>query len=401
MAVEDTGRSRFGRDLNVLLRRPVRVESVSVLRYASHGNLSVKENQMIYRSFTVVFVVMMVMALMPMFVSAQVTNEPLPRTVWGQPDLGGVWEFKTRTRLQRPERYGDREFLTTEEADQIERSQLEQTQEYESRPAQRTEVIPGASSRPGKWLDQPDHESLKGQPGSYNYFWFDWGTKAVGTRRTSLVVDPPNGRLPAKTEAGRQRGARMSASSSFSDTAADSHLDLSNSDRCLMSGNAGPPMLPGVYNNNMQLFQTPDYVAILVEMIHTVRIIPLDGRPGLSADVRQFTGDSRGYWEGDTLVVETENFNDDTAYLTWRSTSQNMTLVERFTRVDADTLEYRFTVTDPDTWESSWTAELPMVRSDLAVYEFACHEGNYGLPNILAGNRIQEAAADDVTQESR
>ena len=184
----------------------------------------------------------------------------------------------------------------------------------------------------------------------------------------------------------------MSASSSFSDTAADSHLDLSN---------AGPPMLPGVYNNNMQLFQTPDYVAILVEMIHTVRIIPLDGRPGLNADVRQFTGDSRGYWEGDTLVVETENFNDDTAYLTWRSTSQNMTLVERFTRVDADTLEYRFTVTDPDTWESSWTAELPMVRSDLAVYEFACHEGNYGLPNILAGNRIQEAAADDVTQESR
>ena len=152
-------------------------------------------------------------------------------------------------------------------------------------------------------------------------------------------------------------------------------------------------MIPGVYNNNMQLFQTPEYVAILNEMIHTVRIIPLDGRPGLPPDVRQFTGDSRGYWEGETLVIETANFNDHTVHTTWRSTSQNMTLVERFSRVDADTLLYRFTVTDPDTWESSWTAELPMQRTELPVYEFACHEGNYGLPNILAGNRVEEAAA--------
>ena len=348
---------------------------------------------MIHRCLTVMFVVTLVVGLTPRPAAAQATQEPPPRTAWGQPDLGGVWEFKTRTRLERPEQYGDREFLTEEEAAEIERGEIERTTRWASQPAQRTEVIPDASARRGRWLDEPDHPSLKTAPGSYNYFWFDWGTTVVGTRRTSLIVDPPNGKLPAKTEAGQARAKTMGARSSFSDTIAESHLELNNSDRCLMSGNAGPPMIPGVYNNNMQLFQTPDYVAILNEMIHTVRIIPLDGRPGLTPDVRQFTGDSRGYWEGDTLVIETANFNDHTVQTTWRSTSQNMKLVERFSRADADTLLYRFTVNDPDTWENAWTAELPMQRQELPVYEFACHEGNYGLANILAGNRASEAAA--------
>ena len=320
---------------------------------------------------------------------------PAPRTAWGQPDLGGVWEYKTRTPLERPEQYAGREFLTEEEAAEIEQRERARIQAMEERPAQRTIAIPTAGDRPGRWLDSPDHPSLQGQTGSYNIFWFDWGTTAVSTRRTSLIVDPPDGRLPALTAAGRERARTMGSRSSFSDTVdtAASYRDFSNSDRCLMSGNAGPPMLPGVYNNNMQLFQTPDHVAIMNEMMHTVRVIPLDGRPAPADGIRQYVGEGRGYWDGDTLVVETVNFNDDRAHTTWRNTSRNRTLVERFTRVDADTLLYQFTVTDPDTWERPWSAELPMQRSELPIYEFACHEGNYGLENILAGNRRAEAEA--------
>ena len=356
---------------------------------------------MTYPCLTVAFIVTLVVGLTPMPAAAQATNTPSPRTAWGQPDLGGVWEFKTRTRLERPERYGDREFLTEEEAAEIEQEAIDRNTRLANRPAQRTEAIADASTRPGRWLDQPNHPSLEGAPGAYNYFWFDGGTTAVRTRRTSLIVDPPNGRLPAKTEAGQARSKAMGARSSFSDTAAESHLNLSNSDRCLMSGNAGPPMTPGGYNNNVQVFQTPDYVALLNEMVHTFRIVPIDGRPGLTPDVRQWSGASRGHWEGDTLVIETANFNDHNVHNTWRSTSQNMKLVERFTRVDADTLLYQFTVTDPETWEGSWTAEVPMQRNDLPIYEFACHEGNYGLYNILAGDRAKEAAAEAATERSR
>ena len=232
-------------------------------------------------SFIVACVVAVSALLTAMPASAQTKPEPAPRTAWGQPDLGGVWEYKTRTPLQRPERYGDREFLTAEEAAEIEENERARIRAMEERPAQRTVAIPTAVDRPGGWLDSPDHPSLQGQTGSYNIFWFDWGTGAVSTRRTSLIVDPPDGRMPALTEAGRERARTMGARSSFSTTVdtAESHLDFGNSDRCLMSGNAGPPMLPGVYNNNMQLFQTPDHVAILNEMMHTVRVIPLDGRP--------------------------------------------------------------------------------------------------------------------------
>ena len=320
---------------------------------------------------------------------------PAPRTAWGQPDLGGVWEYKTRTPLERPEQFADQEFLTEEEAAEIAERERVRIQAMEERPAQRTIAIPTAGDRPGRWLDSPDHPSLQGQTGSYNIFWFDWGTTAVSTRRTSLIVAPPDGRMPSLTEAGRERARTMGARSSFSDTvdAAESHLDYSNSDRCLMSGNAGPPMLPGVYNNNMQLFQTPNHVAIMNEMMHTVRVIPLDGRPAPAGGVRQFVGDSRGRWEGDTLVVETVNFNDPERHNTWRNTSGNRTLVERFTRADANTLIYQFTVTDPDTWEQPWSVELPMQRSELPIFEFACHEGNYGLENMLAGNRKAEADA--------
>ena len=347
------------------------------------------------RYLSVTFACVVATACLAAAPAAAQTGAPAPRTAWGQPDLGGVWEYKTRTPLERPEQFDGREFLTEEEAAEIEERERARIQAMEERPAQRTIAIPTAGDRPGRWLDSPDHPSLQGQTGSYNIFWFDWGTTAVSTRRTSLIVDPPDGRLPALTEAGRERARTMGSRSSFSDTVgtAASYLDFSNSDRCLMSGNAGPPMLPGVYNNNMQLFQTPDHVAIMNEMMHTVRVIPLDGRPAPDNGIRQYVGEGRGYWDGDTLVVETAHFNDDRTHTTWRNTSRNRTLVERFTRVGAETLLYEFTVTDPDTWERPWSVELPMQRSELPIYEFACHEGNYGLENILAGNRRAEAEA--------
>ena len=335
------------------------------------------------------------LSLIAVSATAQTSPDEVPRTAWGAPDLGGVWDYKTRTPLERPERFGDREFLTAEEAAEIPDNERASQQAMEERPAQRTVAIPPAGDRPGRWLDSPDHPSLQGQTGSYNIFWFDWGTGPVSTLRTSLIVDPPNGRMPELTLAGRERARTMGARSSFSETVvgAESHLDFSNSDRCLMSGNAGPPMLPGVYNNNMQLFQTPDHVAIMNEMMHTVRIIPIDAPPAPDDGVRQYVGEGRGHWEGDTLVVETKDFNDDRTHITWRNTSRNRTLVERFTRVDVDTMLYEFTVIDTYTWGAPWSGQLPMQHSALPVFEFACHEGNYGLLNMLAGNRKQEAEA--------
>ena len=240
------------------------------------------------------------------------------------------------------------------------------------------------------WNAAPKKAEAGKNVGAYNNFWMDRGTTVVGTRRTSLIVDPPNGRLPSMTESGK--GRADAGLGSNSDDAAWSYTDLSNADRCIMGFNAGPPITPAGYNQNMQLFQTSDYVVILNEMIHNARIIPLDGRPRLDDGIPQWSGDSRGHWEGDTLVIETVNFNDHNLYNTWRGSSQNMRLLERLTRVDADTLEYRFTVIDPETWASSWTASVPMRRTDQLMYEYACHEGNYSLSIILAGARIEELA---------
>ena len=224
--------------------------------------------------------------------------------------------------------------------------------------------------------------------GAYNNFWMDRGTRTIGTRRTSLIVDPPNGRMPPQAaEAETRSEARRESRRAHP---ADSWLDRSAFDRCILGFNAGPPITPGGYNQNMQLFQTPDHVVLVTEMVHTARVVPLDGRAALSDGIRQWSGNSRGHWEGDTLVVETSNVNDKRR---WRGSTKNMKLLERFTRIDADTLEYAFTVTDPETWTSSWTASIPMRRTDVPMYEYACHEGNYAMPNILAGQRAEEKAA--------
>ena len=216
----------------------------------------------------------------------------------------------------------------------------------------------------------------------------DRGTQTIGTRRTSLIVDPPNGRMPDRSSLGEQRADARRAYRE--EHPADSYLDRSTSDRCMVGFNAGPPITPLAYNQNMQLFQTPDQVVIVTEMVHTARVVPLDGRPALDNGIRQWSGDSRGHWEDDTLVIETANFNTGRR---WRGSTEDMTLVERFVRVDADTLEYTFTVTDPDTWTTSWTASIPMRRTDVPMFEYACHEGNYSMDGILAGARADEKAA--------
>ena len=288
-----------------------------------------------------------------------------PRTAWGAPDLQGVWDFRTITPLQRPERYGDREFLTQEEAATLEQGAVDRDQRLLLAEARRTEA--------------------GGSVGAYNNFWMDRGTRTIETRRTSLIVDPPNGRMPEMSEAGQARAAARRERRA--EHPADSWLDRSTFDRCILGFNTGPPMTPGGYNQNMQVFQTEDAVVILNEMVHDSRIIPIDGAP--RTGIESWTGESRGSWEGDTLVIETDNFTDKTR---WRGSSPNMTLVERLTRQDDDTLVYTFTVTDPDTWTQPWTAEIPMRRGEQPLYEYACHEGNYSMEGILSGARADERA---------
>ena len=320
-------------------------------------------------------VVWVLMAVVVTGVAPVDAQTDIPKTPWGQPDLQGVWDFRTITPMQRPEQYGDREFLTEEEAADLDQAAIDREERLWNQAAERTEA--GGNV---------DRRGAGQAPGSYNQFWIDVGTNTVDTRRTSLIIDPSNGRYPVLTPAGQRRAAEGSARRGR----ADSFTDFSAGVRCILGFNAGPPFTPSAYNNNMQLFQTPDTVAIMTEMVNTSRVIPLDGRPHLDADVLQWSGDSRGYWEGDTLVVETRNFD---AKRRWRNSSQQMRLVEKFTRVDADTLEYEFTITDPDTWVSAWTANVPLRLNPDPVFEFACHEGNYSMPVMLGGARLEEQEA--------
>ncbi len=318
--------------------------------------------------------------------------QSVPRTPWGQPDIQGIWDFRTITPLERPTALADKEFLTTEEAANLEQETVDRNERLLQRDARRTEAT--ASVDLGE----------DGAPGFYNNFWLDGGTTSTG--RTSLVIDPPNGRIPPLTAEAQQ--AVEARRAYLRDHPADSWLDRNTSDRCIVGFNAGPPITPLGYNQNVQVFQTPDRVVLVTEMVHTPRVVPLDGRPALNSDIRQWSGDSRGHWEGDTLVVETANFKDERRWIplgtapAGTGSSANMTLVERFTRVDVDTLEYSFTVTDPEIWTSPWTASQPMRRTDIPMFEYACHEGNYSMEGILAGARAEErAAAQSGSQGTR
>ena len=301
-------------------------------------------------------------SLAPAYVAAQPSSSAatsVPRTPDGRPDLQGVWDFSSVTPLQRPAALAGKEFLTEEDVAALE------TQ---------------AASR----VDRPPPP---GDPGGYNRFWFDDGTKVVGTKRTSLIVDPPDGRLPSYTPEGKARMAVRKDARGRNAGPEDRDVD----ERCILGFNSGPPMIPGAYNNFVQLFQIPGYVVILNEMVHDVRLIPLDDRPPLPSHIRQWMGDSRGRWDGDTLVVETRNFRElGTAHPApnmelLEALGEHLHLVERFSRLDADTLLYQFTINDATAWTTPWSAELTMTKTEDALYEYACHEGNYGLFNILAG----------------
>ncbi len=295
----------------------------------------------------------------------------------GRPDLSGVWDYRSLTPLERPSELADQAFFTDEEAAAFatRRAQESDVDQNLASPLARRVVARSGLAQTKERLDLA---------GGYNNFWYDWGTTGVETKRTSLVIDPPDGRIPDLSPAARERAARRLE---LLRRVAEGPEDRNLGERCIVRPNAGPPLTPGGYNNNVQLFQTPDHLVILTEQFHDARIVPLDGRPHLRATLRQWMGDSRGYWEGDTLVVETTNFNDEKDF---RGGGGGMHLLERFTRVDADTLLYEFRVSDPESFASPWTAQIPMKENSFPIYEYACHEGNYGISGTLSGARAIE-----------
>jgi hypothetical protein len=293
----------------------------------------------------------------------------LPRTPDGHPDLQGVWSFATVTPLERPTELAAKEFLTDREAAELEQQTL----------ARRNQ-------------DRRDGFGTDADVGrGYNQFWYDFG-RFLGNRRTSLIVDPRDGRLPPLT---RDAASKADVRTEVRRRPPTGPEDRNIAERCVLGFNSGPPMIPSQYNNYVQLFQTPDYVVVLNEMIHDARIVPMDHRPHLGPNIRQWMGDPRGRWERDTLVIETTNFTDQ-ARLSYDpgdavgKADENLHLVERFTRVDAGTLLYEFTVDDPTTWTKSWSAQIPMEKDPNKMYEYACHEGNYGMFGMLRGARAQE-----------
>jgi hypothetical protein len=295
------------------------------------------------------------------------------KTPDGQIDLEGVWDFSTITPLERPNELAGRDtFSNDEEAAAFEREE---------------------NRRQNRDLIDPKKGSAQYLPGSvipYNEFWFERGSKVVGSKRTSLIVEPADGRIPTLTPVAQARVDAVAAAArdeQLGTVKADSAEERSLVDRCILGLNAGPPMTPGAYNNHVQILQTVGYVALITEMVHDVRVIPMDGRPNLPANLRQYKGDSRGRWEGRTLVVETTNYRRETSL---RGSSAKTHLVERFTRLDADTLLYEFRVDDPTTWTRPWAASVPMNRISEPIFEYACHEGNYAMPNILSGARAQD-----------
>ncbi len=314
--------------------------------------------------------------LFPALALAQTSDAP--RTPWGDPDLGGVWDYWTFTPLERPEDLADRDTLTVEEAAAV---------------AQ--EANEAALAR--------DLAAPPGDPGAYSQAVWTDRARPTALTQTALIVDPSDGRIPPLTDEAEAREAERLAGDGLPVRIRVGGFGMAGpeerglAERCLLGFSTGPPLLPGGYNNNVQIFQTPNAVALLIEMNHDVRFVPLDGRPELTDGIRQWMGSSRGRWEGNTLVIETRNFTDQTASFSLTSlalgSAEGLRLEERFTRVDGDTLLYEFTVDDPASFTRSFSGRLPMNRSDLPLYEYACHEGNYGMENLLRGARVEEREA--------
>ena len=301
-------------------------------------------------------------------------SKRVPRTPDGRPDLQGVWSNTTLTPLERPAEFAGKAVLAEGEAKAYEQRALEQ--------ANRDRRDGGANADLGR---------------SYNELFFERGTLARvdGTIRTSMVIDPADGRVPPFTPAAQKRLEAERTDARLHP--ADGPENRSLTERCLFWGTTGPPMLPGPYNNSYQIYQTRNYVMILSEMIHEARIIPLDGRAHMPSSVRKWTGDSIGHWEGDTLVIDTNNFTGKTGF---RGSDENLHVIERLTRVGPEEIDYRFTIDDPTTFTRPWTGELPLVSSSSPIYEYACHEGNYALVDILKGARAQEKRGPEPAKKT-
>lgn len=307
----------------------------------------------------------------------------VPRTEYGQPDLQGVWNFSSNTPMQRPERFGEQEFLTQEQIKAaIERQQT---------------TAASADAAAAKLVIDPEAPEVSGNPGGYNDFWFE--SAGIGdTVRTSHIVYPLNGRLPTAVEGAQRQFGGLGPDIPgtrpvryvVGGIAKDGPEDRGLSERCIVGFNSGPPFVPSLYNNNVQIFQSKDTAVIMTEMIHDARIVPLADKSALNEDIRLWSGDSRGWYEGDTLIVESRNFNG--LRQTFNSTGANadMVLTEKFTRTAFDTVDYEFTIDDPATFTDKITAVVPMTKVAGQLYEYACHEGNYGMFNILRGMRVEE-----------
>jgi|GraSoiStandDraft_12_1057312.scaffolds.fasta_scaffold219694_1 hypothetical protein len=301
--------------------------------------------------------------------TAPASSRNSPRTTWGDPDLQGVWTNTTTTPLERPKELSEKDVLT--EAERAERNSARQAEVSFERPSQ-----PNAT---GNRLDR----------NPYNEFWAERGALS---NRTSLIVNPTDGRLPALTPDAQTKQTARAAARKISP--ADGPEDRSTFERCITRSLPGS-MMPGFYNHNYQILQTPGYVVIHVEMIHDSRIIPLDGRAHVGQNIRQWLGDSRGRWEGNTLVVETTNLKpiSDRNITVFGSAGEKGRVIERFTRVGANAIDYQVTLDDPSTFTKAWTAAIPMTKIEGPIYEYACHEGNYGMVGILEGHRAEEKAA--------
>jgi hypothetical protein len=282
-----------------------------------------------------------------------------PRTADGQPDISGFWTNATYTPLERPAEFAGKEFWTPAEAAAYEKQRVAQFNSQAADDIHYDNVI---------WQSEP----------------YD---KGVTSLRTSLITDPKDGHIPPTTPDAQRRAAERAARRG---NPADAIQNRTLAERCITWSNDVPPLMPIGYNANLQILQGPGQVVVVTEMIHSARIIPLDGRPHVGQKLQQLIGDSRGHWEGNTLVVDTTNFTDRTAF---RGSSEKLHVTERFTRTDADSIRYEFTVDDPTTWTRSWSAEVPMRKMGAPIYEYACSEGNYGIANILRGARVEEQKA--------
>ena len=300
-----------------------------------------------------------VLAAMACLSQVNAQSSDIPRTHDGKPDMTGIYTFRTITPLQRPRELADKETLTPQEA--------EEWAAYENQRQNRDLIIDsvgGAGYPPGVI--------------SYNEFWYERGNNTVADMRTSLIYDPPNGRMPPRNASGRERAAYIEG---IRRESAGPEARTLN-DRCILNARTGPPMVSGSYNNNMQLVQTDDYVMIMSEMIHHARIIPF--ADDFNHKFTQWAGNSIARWEGDMLVITSKDFYPEHG---WQNISPAAVMEERFTMIDGDTLDYDFTVEDPNTWDRPWSAREPMRRISDPIYEYACHEGNHGLTGILAGWR--------------